>query len=82
LIGSSTPEPVTMRVRLDELATVYADGGIDVRQLSEGTQRLRGRLEEIKGAVGASVAGSVLAGVAGGDVVARWAALDCPGVAP
>ncbi len=69
-------EAVTVRARLDELAIVYADGGIDVRQLGEGTTRLRRRLGELEAALGQSAAGSVLLGVMGDDVAGRWAALD------
>src|SRR4051812_26690958 len=62
---------------LDELATAYADGAIDARQLREGSERLRIRLAEVEAEIAAAAGGSVLAGLpCAPDLVERWAALS------
>jgi len=45
-----------IRERLDELATAYADGAIDARQLREGSERLRIRLAEVEAEIAAAAA--------------------------
>ncbi|MGI8682836.1 MAG: recombinase family protein [Mycobacteriales bacterium] len=69
-------EAIVVRARMDELAGVFAAGDIDVRQLAEGTARLRDRLGVIEDAIGQSAASSVLTGIIGADVAARWGGLD------
>jgi site-specific DNA recombinase len=66
-----------LRERLDGLAAAYADGAIDARQLREGSDRLRRRLDEIDEQRANAARGSVLAGVVDApDVAAAWERLD------
>ncbi len=65
------------RERLDGLAASYADGAIDARQLSKGSERLRERVTALTSAIADASRGSVLAGVVDApDVGKAWAALD------
>jgi hypothetical protein len=70
-------EAVTLRARLDELATLHADGAIDARQLVTGSTRLRSQLETVENRITAASQGSVFAGVVGTeDTRATWVGLD------
>ena len=63
---------VELRQRLDQLAGVFAEGGIDAQQLATGTKRLHADLEDVRG------------GSAPSTPVARspmWAAHPTPGAA-
>ncbi|MDV8000384.1 recombinase family protein [Rhodococcus sp. IEGM 1408] len=69
-----------LRVRLDDLAAAFADGEITRAQLAAGTERMRGRVEQITArltAASSAPAASVLEGARGEDEIrARWARLD------
>jgi site-specific DNA recombinase len=66
-------EAAALRVRLDELASLFAAGAVTGRQLAEGTAQIRQRLTEVEMALAGAVAGSPLEGVADAeDVVAAW----------
>lgn len=66
-----------LRERLDGLAAAYADGAIDVRQLREGSERLRARLAEVEDQLATAGRGDALAGLLGAaDVAASWEGLD------
>jgi hypothetical protein len=70
-------EAVTLRARLDELATLHADGAIDARQLVTGSTRLRSQLKAIEDQIVAASKGSVFVGVVGtDDTRATWKAQD------
>ncbi|GGQ11175.1 recombinase family protein [Streptosporangium pseudovulgare] len=70
-------EAVTLRARLDELATLHADGEIDARQLSTGSIRLRNQLKDIENRITAASQGNVFAGVVGTeDTRATWKRQD------
>lgn len=70
-------EQSTLTDRLDGLATAYADGTIDARQLTTGTARLRDRLDAIRSELpGLSSAPALGSLVGAADVAAAWAALD------
>ena len=45
-VGSLRAEADTLRMRLDQLATDFADGTLSASQLRAGTERLRGRLAD------------------------------------
>lgn len=76
-IGVLNVEVTVTRERLDGLATAYADGTIDARQLDKGTAKLRTRMAELTTAIADASRGSVLAGVVDAeDVQVTWAALD------
>jgi hypothetical protein len=51
-------EAVALRVRLDELATLFADGAVTGRQLTEGTAKIRTRLADVETRMAAAAAGS------------------------
>lgn len=69
-------ELVTLRSRLDELGSAFADGAIDARQLREGSARLRGRVAELEERLAGTAQGSALDGLIGvPDVAERWAEL-------
>ncbi len=59
----------TMRLRLDELAMLHAEGEITTAQLRTGTARLRDKLDAAESQLAASVSTSPLAGIAGADDV-------------
>jgi site-specific DNA recombinase len=66
-------EAAALRVRLDELTTLYAEGAITGRQLAEGTAKIRQRLTEVEIRMANAVAGSPLAGFTDADDVrAAW----------
>jgi site-specific DNA recombinase len=66
-------EVAVLRERLDELGRAFADGDIDARQLREGSERLRSRIEAATTAIASAARGSVLDGVVGEeDVAATW----------
>lgn len=66
----------TLRIRLDEQATLHAEGEITTAQLRAGTERLRAKLEAAEQQLAATVRSSPLAGLAGAaDPEVVWAAL-------
>ncbi|MFI6266025.1 recombinase family protein [Micromonospora sp. NPDC051006] len=66
-----------LRERLDGLAAAYADGAIDVRQLRQGSERLRARLAEVEHDLADAGRGDALSGlVAVADPAKAWEALD------
>ncbi|MCW3813523.1 hypothetical protein ONA91_03490 [Micromonospora sp. DR5-3] len=70
-------DAAALRERLDGLATAYADGAIDVRQLREGSERLRARLAELEQQMAATGRDDTLAGLIGAaDPGEAWEALD------
>ncbi|MFG1800210.1 recombinase family protein [Micromonospora carbonacea] len=70
-------EATALRERLDGLASAYADGAIDVRQLREGSERLRGRLDDVENRMALAGQGDALAGLVGvADPGAVWEGLD------
>ncbi|MFC3505047.1 recombinase family protein [Micromonospora krabiensis] len=75
--GQLQVDATTLRERLDGLAAAYADGAIDVRQLREGSERLRARLSDVEDQLAAVDQGDALAGLVGAaDAAAAWDALD------
>ena len=64
------------RERLTELGRLYADGAIEATQLAEGTERLRGKLEEVNGRIAAASTSNVLAPFADADPAEVWQTLD------
>jgi site-specific DNA recombinase len=72
-----TRQDAGLGARLEELGRLYADGVIDVVTLASGTERIRAARSEITAKLGASVRGSVLAGVADAPDPAKvWERLD------
>lgn len=70
-------ESVVLRRRLDELAQLYSEGVVDLRQLRTGSTSARARLEEIEAALArASVTSPVTGLVGAADVAAVWRGLD------
>lgn len=70
-------EALALRRRLDELATVYADGAIDARQLREGSERLRRQLNRVEQAIADASRGSVLSGLVDApDIAVTWQSLN------
>jgi site-specific DNA recombinase len=68
-------EAAAFRVRLDELAALFAEGAVTGAQLAEGTARIRQRLTELEVTLARTVAGSPLNGFADAeDVQAAWGA--------
>jgi site-specific DNA recombinase len=68
-------ESEALRVRLSDLAALFADGAVTRAQLAEGTERIRARLAETAAQMAAAAAGSPLAGFADADdVQAAWEA--------
>lgn len=62
-----------LRVRLDELAGLFAAGDVTASQLAEGSRRIRTELGELDTRLAAAVARSPLAGFAdAADVGAAW----------
>jgi hypothetical protein len=75
--GALQLDAAALRERLDGLAVAYADGAIDVRQLREGSERLRGRLAECEDQLVTAGRGDALAGLVGvADPGAAWGGLD------
>jgi hypothetical protein len=70
-------EARALRVRLTELADLFADGTVTAAQLARGTDRARTRLEvveqEMAAAGGVSVVGDLITAE---DVAAAWGELD------
>lgn len=74
-IAALSAESEALRLRLSELAAMFADGAVTRVQLAEGTGRIRERLGEIAAQMAAAAAGSPLAGFADSDdVQAAWEA--------
>lgn len=74
MLGS---EAAALRVRLEELAALFADGVVTAAQLAEGTARMRQRLTDAEVQMAAAVVGSPLAGlVDADDVQAAWNAMS------
>jgi hypothetical protein len=69
-------EAVAARQRLTDLAAMYADGGIDARQLREGSERLRTRLDDIERQIADAARTSVLSAFATADPGIIWDGLD------
>jgi hypothetical protein len=66
-----------LRERLNGLARAYADGGIDARQLWEGSEHARAQLAEVEDQIAVLSRGSTLTGVADAADPGRvWATLD------
>ncbi|MEU1810245.1 recombinase family protein [Micromonospora aurantiaca (nom. illeg.)] len=75
--GALQLDAAALRERLDGLAAAYADGAIDVRQLREGSERLRARLNEVEEQMAHAGRGDTLAGLVGAsDSAEAWEALD------
>ncbi len=69
------PQGAALRVRLDELAGLFAEGAVTAAQLAEGTAKIRSRLTEVEMQMASAVVGSPLTGFAGADdVAAAWEA--------
>lgn len=68
-------QALALRGRLDELASAFADGDIDARQMREGSERARSRLTAIEDQIAEAARGSALDGLIGIDL-AGWTALD------
>jgi DNA invertase Pin-like site-specific DNA recombinase len=69
-------EAVAVRQRLTDLAAMYADGGVDARQLREGSERLRIRLDDLERQIADAARSSALSAFTRGDPVAVWDGLD------
>jgi site-specific DNA recombinase len=70
-------EAAALRRRLDSLAEAHADGLIDVRQLSVGSERIRGRLSDVENQLAAVSSQPVLVDLAARrDVAKVWAGMD------
>lgn len=68
---------VTVRGRLDELASMFAEGEIDRVQLRTGTASLRAESEELEREIGDAARTSSLAGLVGvPDIRGAWEAAD------
>ncbi len=69
-------EATAVRVRLDDLAALYAAGAVDARQLAAGSERLRTSLADLEWRIGAATAGTALDGLVGvANVAEMWAEL-------
>lgn len=65
-----------LRVRLEELATLHADGVLTAAQLVAGTERARQQLGQVEAKLAEAAAGSVFEGLVGfADVERRWRGL-------
>ncbi|OKI89414.1 recombinase family protein [Micromonospora sp. CB01531] len=75
--GALQLDAAALRERLAGLATAYADGAIDVRQLREDSERLRTRLTELEQKMATAGRGDALAGLIGvADPAKAWEGLD------
>ena len=75
--GALQLDAAGLRERLDGLAAAYADGAIDVRQLREGSARLRARLAAVEDQLATAGRGNALAGLVGTtDPGTAWEGLD------
>jgi len=76
-IQALNSEATALRVRLDELAALFADGLVTGGQLAEATTKIRQRLTQVEIELASTVAGSPLEGLAGTeDVAAAWAGMS------
>jgi site-specific DNA recombinase len=74
--GGLHVQALALRLRLDELAGMFADGSIDARQLREGSGRIRAQLNDVERQIADAAAGSALSGLIGvDDPAATWAGL-------
>ena len=64
-----------LRGRLTGLATAYADGSIDARQLRDGSDRVRSLLGEVEGQLAQAARGTVLDGLTGTNAAEVWGRL-------
>lgn len=70
-------QALALRARLDQLADVFAQGGIDAQQLTRGTTELRRQLEAVRARIADAFHGTAMAGIADApDPGAAW--LDAP----
>lgn len=69
-------EAVAVRQRLTDLAAMYADGGVDARQLREGSERLRTRLDDLERQIADAARTSTLAAFTSDDPRTIWDGLD------
>lgn len=66
-------QAVTLRARLDELASLFAQGVIDAQQLTGGTRDLNAQLDAIRERIADAFRGTAMAGVADAlDPGAAW----------
>lgn len=69
----------TLRRRLDDLATDYADGAMTPQQFRIANKRVRDKLAEIESAMSTTTDADLITPlVSGGDVAAAWATLSTP----
>jgi site-specific DNA recombinase len=70
---SLSAEATALRVRLDELTSLFAGGKVTARQLAEGSAEIRQRLADVEVKLATAVTGSPLEGlVDADDVDAAW----------
>jgi DNA invertase Pin-like site-specific DNA recombinase len=69
-------EAVAVRQRLTDLAAMYADGEVDARQLREGSERLRTRLDDIEQQIADASRSSTLHPFTKADPGVVWDGLD------
>lgn len=70
-------EAAALRVRLDELASLFAGGEVTARQLAEGSAKVRQRLADVEVQLATAVAASPLEGLADAeDVAVAWRAIS------
>ncbi len=66
-----------LRIRLDQLAEVFTEGGIDAQQLSAGSRKIQNELEEVRTQISASYQSSAFEGVAdAADPGEAWLVAD------
>ncbi|PHV64630.1 recombinase family protein [Williamsia muralis] len=67
-----------LQIRLDELATMFADGTVSGQQLQVGSKRLRADLAAVEAEIAAAQQTSVMANMAltEGDIEERWEGLS------
>jgi site-specific DNA recombinase len=76
-VSAAEARAVELRERLNQLAGVFAAGGIDAQQLAAGTRALNEQLNTVREEIQGAYRGSALAGVADApDPGAAW--LDAP----
>lgn len=76
-VSAAEARAVELRERLNQLAGVFAAGGIDAEQLAAGTKALNAELEAVRTEIQGAYRGSALAGIADApDPGAAW--LDAP----
>jgi site-specific DNA recombinase len=69
-------EAVAVRQRLTDLAAMYADGEVDARQLREGSERLRARLDDVERQIADAARSSTLHPFTKADPGVVWDGLD------